>query len=152
MESPLVIYCPLNKRLLKTAIQNNFHKFLVSFDDNPIFKTFTKRVMKYLKNLPRDKLVHEGVRFWYQFLKARPTQFVNDYNYYPTIIDYFYSQRVYRHRLRYYKLRDTRRYIGLVYINNNFYFVKKFCSLLEMEIYFGVKFKIMKKNYLIKYY
>lgn len=147
----LVIYCPLNKRLLKIAIKNNFHKYLICFDENEIFESYSKKVLNYLKRIPRDKLIEEGIRFWYGFLKARPTFYITDYNFYPSLVNYFYNKGVYNNKPRYYKLRDCCRYVALVYKNNKFYFIKTFCSLLEMDLYFNHKFKIKKKNYIIKY-
>lgn len=149
--NPLQVYAPLNKRLLKIAIDNKFHKYVLTFSDRTIFKTYGKKVIKHLDSLSRPQLINEAVRFWYLFLLGKPTQFINEFDYYPMLTKYFLDKEIFRFKPMWYKPRYEKKYCTLVYCNNRFFFIKTFSSILEMELFFQIRIKIDKKDYIIKY-
>lgn len=147
----LIVYCPLNKALCKIALKNNFHKFVITFQENKFYYKWTDRIIKYLEKSPNWRIIMEGLRFWYLFLMARHTYYVSDGNYYPRLMQFFIQRGVFAEQPRRFKPRGYNKYIVICYRNNKIWFVEKYATVNEIEIYFNLKIKTGKYKYTLNY-
>jgi len=150
-KNKLVLYCPLYKPLAVEAVKNNFHKYVVHFSENPFFRKFGDKVLKYLKKRGRRVVVLEGLRYWYFFLMANNSYYVRDGDYYPRLTNFFIQNGVFKAEPKYFKPRSYSKYIVVCYKNNKFYFCEKFATINEIEIFFNLKIKMEKYKYTINY-